>query len=167
MSAIAQKYHAEHANIEALLGKLEGVQRHGAHARAYCPACGGKSRKLSVTQVGNRILIHCFACNNADAVLSAVGMRWADLMPPRTWPESAEEQRAARRAIREIGRASALSVLSLESKVVQIAAHEVRKVSEVVLNKADFDRLIVACDRIDSATNVLIEAERWKPKEAA
>jgi hypothetical protein len=160
-------FHVASAGAEPLLQRLDGVQKAGNGWRARCPACGGKSRKLSIAESDNRVLVNCFSCTDADAVLAAVGLCWADLQPPRHWPLSAEEQRLARRAIREAGWAGALSVLALEAKVVQIAAVEVTKVAEVGLSVEDFGRLKLAVQRIDGAANVFVEAARWKPEVTA
>jgi len=87
-----------------------------------------------------------------------VGLTWADIMPPRHWPESPEERRRARQAIREAGWASALSVLALEAKVTLFAARELWAVGG--LSAADGQRLRQAVERIDHAANVLLEARR-------
>jgi len=99
-------FHVNSASADVLLQRLDGVMKSGNGWRARCPACGGTSRKLSIAESDNRVLVHCFGCNNAEAVLAAVGLRWTDLQPPRYWPLSAEEQRHARRAIRDHRRGS-------------------------------------------------------------
>ncbi len=150
------------SGAELLLSRLELVQRSGKGWRAACPACGGRSRKLVVTQADDRLLIHCFSCSDAKAVLAAVGLSWADVMPPRHWPESPEERRNARRAIREAGWASALSVLALEAKVALIAARQLS--GWHYLTEEDDKRLAEAVERIDRASCVLNEASAWRPQ---
>lgn len=146
------------ASASVLLSKLEGVQAQGKGWRARCPSCGGKSRKLSVAESDGRTLVHCFAGCKGEEVLAAVGLRWADLMPPRHWPQTPGERRQASRAMRESGWAAALEVLALEASIVQIAAHELGRVGG--LSADDYERLLIACGRIDDAASVLTEARR-------
>lgn len=157
-SAGERKFHVQYATAEPLLQRLDGVQKSGNGWRSLCPACGGKSRKVAIAEREGRVLIHCFGGCPAIEVLGAVGLGWPDIMPPRTWPDSPEEQRAQRRAIREAGWSSALSVLALEAKVALIAARELAKGQP--LSDADDDRLLQAVQRIDHAANVLVEGAR-------
>jgi len=145
------------STTDPLLHRLEGVQKSGTGWRARCPACEGRSRKLSIAESGGRVLIHCFGGCAAADVLAAVGLRWADIMPPRTWPESPEERRRARRAVRESGWAAALAVLSLESKIVALAARDIHHVGGLQ-SSADVDRLNLAVERIGAASATLIDA---------
>lgn len=154
-----RRYHVDHASAEPLLHRLDGVQKAGNGWRARCPACDGRSRKLSIAESDGRVLVHCFGGCAAADVLAAVGLRWADIMPPRTWPLSREEQRRASRAIREAGWSAALAVLALESKVVAIAARDIHLVGGLQ-SGADLDRLEQAVERIGSAATVLIDAAR-------
>lgn len=156
-------FHAQNATVDVLLQRLGRVQQSGDSWRACCPACGGQSRKLSVCVRDNRVLIHCFACNDAEGVLAAVGLTWADLMPPKTWPASADDRKQARRAIRENGWAAALEVLRVESVVVRLAGLQVERGEH--LNIEDRDRLALACERIDRAALTLVEREAWKPDD--
>lgn len=154
-------YHADKANPEILLSRLDGVQKSGNGWRARCPACGGQSRKLSVAEVDGRVLVHCFACNDAEAVLAAIGLRWADLYPPRHWPQSPQERESARRAIREAGMASAVEVLALESCIVAAAAVDL-EAGAWLLRPEDADRLHVAVARITDAKLVLCRPQPWR-----
>lgn len=144
--------------VEALLARLEGVQNSGNGWRARCPACGGRDRKLSVATSDDRVLIHCFAGCAAAEIIAAAGLRWADLMAPRTWPDSPEERARALKALREVSWSAALSVLSLESKVALVAARDLH--AGVPLTSDDEARLAVAVKRIDHASSVLMGA-RW------
>ena len=152
-------FHTTHASADVLLSRLDGVQRAGSGWRARCPACGGKSRKVSVAESGDRVLVHAFCGCPADAVLAAVGLNWADLHPPRTWPPSREESRRARRAIQQAGWSTALAVLALESKIVAIAARDIHLVGGLQSSR-DLDRLNLAVERIAAASSVLIDAAR-------
>jgi hypothetical protein len=46
---------------------------------ACCPAHGDKSPSLSVREVEDRLLIHCFAGCGVDDVLGALGLEFRDL----------------------------------------------------------------------------------------
>lgn len=153
------KYHVTTASAEPILSRLEGVQKTGSGWRARCPACEGRSRKLSITESDGRVLIHCFAGCAAADVLAAVGLRWADIMPPRSWPPSRDEQRRASRAIREAGWAAAVAVLSLESKIVALAANDIHRLGGLQSSR-DLDRLNLAVERIGAASATLIDAVR-------
>jgi hypothetical protein len=69
------------SNYEAFLSRLEKVRKSGQNRwRACCPAHNDRSPSLDIA-LGNddRILIDCKAgCKSSD-VVSAMGLRWADL----------------------------------------------------------------------------------------
>lgn len=157
------KFHVDVVSADPLLQRLDGVQKSGAGWRARCPNCGGQSRKVAVTETPERVRVTCFSCHDTPAILAAVGLKLADLYPPRTWPESHEEQRRARRAMREAGWSAALPVLAVEGKVVEIAAHQLY--AGVSLIEGDIERLALAVDRIEKAALVLVERETWKPDD--
>jgi len=158
MSAGGQTFHVQSATAEPLLQRLERVQKAGNGWRARCPACGGSSQKVTITERDGRVLLHCFGGCKAIEVLEAVGLGWPDIMPPRHWPESPEERRQSRVAIREAGWASALGVLALEAKVALIAARQLARWQ--VLSEEDDKRLAEAVERIDHAAGVLTEVRR-------
>lgn len=151
MSAAA---HMPSNGLDVLLSRLDGVQRSGKGYRARCPFCGGKSRKLSVSEADDgRVLVHCFGgCGPADAV-QAVGLQLADLFPVRLKPETPEERRAWRRAARESQWGAALIVLELEATIVLIAGRQIA--GGEPLTEEDDQRLAAALSRIEDARGVL------------
>jgi len=157
--------HANSANPGVLLQRLDGVQRTGNGWRARCPACGGNSRKLSIAATEDRVLVHCFGCGDANAVLAAVGLSWAQLQPPRNWPLSQEERRRHAAALRECAWNAALRTLAFEAQIVLLASREVA--GWHVLSQEDDERLALAVKRIESAARVLTEPTVWRPKAAA
>lgn len=138
--------------IEAATGKH--ARRSGNNVRLPCPSCGGNSYKVSIAEGDDqRAIVHCFGCNDTPAVLASVGLRLADLYPPRNWPESPQERQRARKAIQEAGWRSALEVLHLEACVVLSAARQLADWR--VLSEEDDKRLAEAEQRIGSAKAVL------------
>lgn len=148
-------WHADVVTAEPLLQRLDGVQKAGKGWRARCPACGGKSRKLSITECDNKVLVTCFDCHDTPAVLAAVGLSFADLFPPRHWPETPKERAAARKLAREGAQRAALSVLAFEARIVQLAAAQIA--ADIPLEWDDYMRLVAACERIDKAHLELTE----------
>ena len=71
--------------LERLLGKLPDAKRAGNGWSARCPAHEDRRASLSIGEGGDsRALVKCHAGCTVDAICAAVGLRVADLMPPRT-----------------------------------------------------------------------------------
>lgn len=70
--------------LQTVLSKLPDHKRSGAGYRARCPAHDDRQASLAVG-VGDdgRVLIHCHACCEPQAVLRAIGLATADLFPGR------------------------------------------------------------------------------------
>lgn len=71
---------------ESLLAKLDGVQGRGPRWRAICPAHESKhrTRSLSIHETDDgRVLMHCFAGCDVEAITRAIGLELSDLFPPR------------------------------------------------------------------------------------
>lgn len=142
------------APFERVLARLEGVQKSGRGWRAMCPACGGKSRKVSITEAENgATLLHAFCGCPPAEVLGAVGLEIGDLFPERLRPMNEAERRDARQRARESGWRAALDVLQLESAVVEVAASELHRLCAI--DEVDRARLALACTRIRDARAVL------------
>ena len=66
--------------IETLLSTLDRVKRTGTGRwMACCPAHEDRTPSLSIKQVDDRILLHCFGGCAANDVLAAVGFSMTDL----------------------------------------------------------------------------------------
>ncbi|MCD8117367.1 MAG: AAA family ATPase [Oscillospiraceae bacterium] len=81
--------------IEDLLSHLSDVRRCGEGYMARCPAHDDRHQSLSVSPgEEGRVLIKCHAGCSVTAVMSAMGLRLADLFPDRelaprdSWPEA-------------------------------------------------------------------------------
>jgi hypothetical protein len=69
---------------ELLLSNLEGVKNTGnGKWMASCPSHADRSPSLIITQIDDRILLHCFAGCSCLDVLSAVGLQYEDLFPDK------------------------------------------------------------------------------------
>lgn len=154
--------HFDHASAEPLLQRLEGVKRAGKGWRARCPSCGGTSAKLSVAENDGRVLVHCFAGCLGDAVLNAVGLRWAELYPPRHWPRSSEECEQSRRAIRDAGIRSALEVLACECAVIEAAGRTLQGWGYPSIE--DDQRLSLAVERVFNVRSILCRPQPWRQR---
>ncbi|MCH2090302.1 MAG: hypothetical protein MK141_01815 [Pseudoxanthomonas sp.] len=150
--------------IDVLLNRLDRVRKHGDGYRARCPACGGHSDrdKLSMSERDGKVLLYCFGGCRGDAVLAAVGLRWADIMPPRDRPLTPRERDEIRRAARQAGWSIALDALAIEAKVVLVAARELQ--AGRALPTEDLARLQEAIAWIDASATLLSDAPAWRPE---
>ena len=151
--AISHNTHAYGSPSGILLPRLDGVTPDGR--RAICPACGGKSRKLSISEGDNgTLLVHCFAGCAVPDVLAAVGLTTADLFQRRDLRTMSPTQRSEFRQAAQIPRwRAALDALAVEASVVRIAATQLA--GNVPLAGADLARVREAVTRIHDAQEVL------------
>lgn len=131
----------------------------GQAQRSDCPACKGKHGTLVVSESDGWLRVHCFRCAaSREEILAAVGLKLSDVGPPRSWPESPEERRRARKAIREAGWAAALPVVALEARVALLAARELHANGR--LDVDDGKRLALAVERLAGVAVVFVEVRR-------
>ncbi|MBQ8125660.1 MAG: hypothetical protein IJ173_12705 [Kiritimatiellae bacterium] len=72
---------------EDILARLEGVQESGGGWIARCPAHGDDNPSLSIARgEDGRTLMHCHAGCSCEAVVEALGLKMADLMPSNAKP---------------------------------------------------------------------------------
>ena len=146
--------HSSATPIDALLGRLEGVQRSGSGYRAQCPSCGGKSRKLSLCEgESGDVMMTCFSCHDTPAVLAALGLTLADLYPQRIKDTTPGGRRAAQQAFKQSAWGAALGVLAREATVVEVATVMIER--REPLAPEDIERVHVASQRIHQAQEVL------------
>lgn len=74
---------SEHA--ERVLAQLDGVASTGACTwKARCPAHDDRNPSLSISDAGDRVLLHCFAGCTPTAVMQAIGIPMRDLFAADT-----------------------------------------------------------------------------------
>jgi hypothetical protein len=127
----------------SILEKLAGVRKVGGDKYvARCPAHADKSPSLSIRETAEGlVLLHCFAGCETEAILSAVGLTFRDIMPERVGEFS--RQRPAFTA------GDALRALAHEAGVVSIAAATLS--DGQALSPEDHARVCVSAGRIGAA----------------
>jgi hypothetical protein len=138
-----------------LLARLEGVITTGKGWRARCPAHGGKSASLAITDGDNgTLLLHCFAGCQVHDVLAAVGLRVGDLFVRRDLRGMSPSERGQLRQAALLPRwRAALDVLATEATVLLIAACQLG--GGAPLDDTDLTRLRMAAVRVFDAAEVL------------
>jgi hypothetical protein len=73
--------------LESLLARLPGAKKTGNGWSARCPAHDDRRASLSIAQGDDgRALVKCHAGCDPSAILAAVGLKLADLFPPKAGP---------------------------------------------------------------------------------
>lgn len=111
--------------MENLLCHLEGVRESGRGWTARCPAHQDRSPSLSVAQGDDgRILLHCFAGCQVEAITAAIGLTVHDLFAEGPAPttirreqESAETPAAVWATVRQENRRERRQLLDLEGEI--------------------------------------------------
>jgi hypothetical protein len=132
-----------------LLERLAGVRQTGeGRWLARCPAHEDRRASLSVRELDDgRVLVHDFAGCSVEAVLSATGLEFADLFPPRPM-EHAPRARQAYPAV------DVLNAIADEAAVVALIAGDLQRRRRV--SPQDLERLRVAAERIRAARELAI-----------
>jgi hypothetical protein len=82
--------------IDLLTSKLHGAKKAGNGWVARCPAHDDRRASLSIGEgEDGRVLVHCHAGCDTSAVLAAVGLKMADLFPPKVDPTPARNGKLA------------------------------------------------------------------------
>jgi hypothetical protein len=149
---------------EDLLMRFEMVKPSGSDAWVCnCPNPVHKrhERRLAIAIKDGVILMHCFACMDTHAILSAVGLELADLYPERIKDPSPEARAKAREAFHRAAWKAALRVLSRETTVIESAAFK------GLASDADRARFRLARARIDDCRSVLSQGWSSHTDDAA
>ena len=132
--------------IEQFISRLDGVKETGPDRWiACCPAHDDRSPSLTIRDCDDeRVLLHCFAGCETEAVLSALGLTFADLMPERIGSKHGYKPLRSRFDARQ-----ALECIWHEALVVSVLAEDMANGKS--LSDKDHDRLTLAASRISSA----------------
>jgi hypothetical protein len=141
----SDKRYSTTSGADNLLGRLDAVRRTGAGTwSARCPAHDDRGPSLSIAEKDDgRILVHCHAGCDVEAVLVAIGMNISDLFPPRVIAHRVKSER------RPFPAADVLRAVGFEAMVVAAAA--VALLAGEPFSEIDRDRLILAVTRIQAA----------------
>ena len=134
------------ASFERLLSCLEKVRKTGPDSfMACCPAHADKSASLSIRQIDEKILVHCFAGCSVHEVLGAVGMEISDLFPPR--------QSSGKPERRPFPAMDALRAVGFEALVVAAAGTSL--LAGQAFTPDDRERLLLAVERLQAAVSAV------------
>lgn len=64
---------------EEILKRLKCVRGNGQNHMALCPAHNDKRPSLSIKELEDKTLIHCFAGCKAEDIMNAIGLELKDL----------------------------------------------------------------------------------------
>jgi len=138
-----------------LLPRIEGIITTGRGWRARCPAHGGRSASLAITEGDNgTLLLHCFAGCQVHDILAAVGLQMGDLFVRKDLRSMTPAERSQLRQAALLPRwRAALDVLATEASVLLIAACQL--CDGEPLDEADLIRLRVAALKVFDVVEVL------------
>ena len=72
------------AQLDTLLALLDKVRRTGPDSyTACCPAHEDRHPSLVISEKDESIGLHCFTGCDNESILSAIGLTFSDLYPPR------------------------------------------------------------------------------------
>ena len=131
-----------------LIARLDGIRETGAGQWiARCPAHDDRSPSLSIKQVDDRVLIHCFAGCEVGDVMASIGLTLADLydrpLAHHKAPLSAYQRHRHGQA------AEAIRAVQDEMGVIAVLTEQV--VSGFALDPAELERLKLAMQRVENA----------------
>ncbi len=132
-------------SADILLQHLDKVKRTGQGKwMACCPSHTDKSPSLAIRELDDgRVLVHCFSGCDTASVLSAVGLTFDALFPPKT------DQHFVKGERRPFPAADILRAVAFEAMLVAVAAANI--LSGMPFTQADRDRLFIAASRIRAA----------------
>ena len=133
---------------DTLLSRLDRVRKIGnGRWSCRCPAHDDKGPSLSIRELDDgRVLLHCFAGCEANSVLDAVGLTFADLFPERIGGDVLKRER------RPFNAADVLRCLSLEALVLYQYATHLAKGEPLSIEAKE--RLLTAAQRFQQGAEV-------------
>ena len=67
------------SRLDDVLGRLKNVKKIANGYMTKCPIHGDDKQSLSITEVGGKVLMKCFAGCETEAIVDAIGMKMKDL----------------------------------------------------------------------------------------
>lgn len=136
-------------NADTILSRLDKVRRTGPGTwQARCPAHADKGPSLSVRELDDgRVLAHCFAGCAVEEVLTAVGLTFDDLFPPK--PPPVEGRRPERRPFIP---ADAFTTIRHEATIVFLIGCDLHK--NKAISEEDYQRLLTATSNLQNIGEV-------------
>lgn len=123
-----------------LISRLDKVRSTGPGSWiACCPAHEDKTPSMTVRDVEDKVLVHCFAGCPAESILGAVGLAFSDLYP-EPLPQASKPLR------RPFPAADVLEAVAAETLLVAVAAGNLAR--GMTLTDVDRERLLLAAERI-------------------
>ena len=133
--------------LETILNRLGGVRRVGKCFKAICPAHVDRTPSLSVKECDDgRVLLHCFAVCDMEAVVAAMGLRPGDLYLAAKAPQKTSRLPGVR--MRELKAAA-----EFEMQILYIVKSD--KLSGRTISQADWARAKLALQRISLVRRIL------------
>ncbi len=129
--------------VQVLLSRLQKVRSEGRHRwKACCPAHDDGTPSLSVRALDDgRVLLHCFAGCEVEAILDAVGLQFGDLYPDQPLGHGLKGAE-----MRLISARQGLEIVAKESLLISVIASDFSK--STVLSEKDRERLMLAAARV-------------------
>jgi hypothetical protein len=136
-------------SLEIMLSRLNKVRKSSNNSwMATCPAHADNSPSLSIKDVGDdKLLLNCLAGCATEDILGALGMEWADIMPPNQPKEHYVKPTKQR-----VYATDALRAIRHETQIVCLAAYDLCK--GIKPNETNMKRLELAMERINTATEM-------------
>lgn len=136
-------------SLEIILSRLNKVRKSSKDSwMASCPSHDDGSPSLSIKDAGDgMLLLNCLAGCDKEAILGALGLEWADIMPPNQPKEHFVKPMKQR-----VYATDALRAIRFESQIVCLAAFDLYQGNKP--NEADMKRLELAMERINTALEI-------------
>ena len=132
--------------LDTLLSRLHKVTRTSTDRwKACCPAHDDKSPSLAIRDVDGRLLLHCFGGCSTEAVLSAVGLTFGDLMPEQALGDFKPERKP-------FYPSDVLKIMAFEAGIVYLCAADI--LNDKPLTEPGRERLLLAASRLNYACEV-------------
>jgi hypothetical protein len=171
------------AAVARVLDRLQGVRRTRLGGLGVCPSHADHRPSLDVAEgADGRALVYCHAGCRTSEVLVALGLRWADLFPPRSaaarWepgPRTLNEADHARRDVlaearRQQARRERYAELTAEADSIRLCDRVIREARAVATRLGPRDdvlellRRVAELDTMTRAAEARLDAEMSAPK---